>query len=259
MSFKSKVLAAAATLIMVGGVGAAGALTAGSAAAATPSCGPSCVDLFAQQFGSHKTPGYVLDVLKQGEKVGQPIILFRSANYDPAEDFAASYQGKVSDFYGAGLVSASLDLHYGAGIGLTGVPAAGNGFPDDWAFEIQYAPYGVDSSLCVGLASTATSGEGVTLQPCGTSSTTVWVIDQADSSTGHMTPILKEYVPLINGSDTNFSQPFVLTYPSAGFPTDTPRPELTVRNVGGFSNPSTHDPAGVDGDQMWGADTGTLG
>ena len=39
MSIKSKVLAAAATLTMVGGVGAAGALTAGTASAATPSCG----------------------------------------------------------------------------------------------------------------------------------------------------------------------------------------------------------------------------
>jgi len=40
MSIKSKVAAAAATLTLVGGVGAAGTLTAGTASAATPSCGP---------------------------------------------------------------------------------------------------------------------------------------------------------------------------------------------------------------------------
>ena len=42
MSFKSKVLAAAATLTLVGGVVMAGALTAAPAGAATPSCGPAC-------------------------------------------------------------------------------------------------------------------------------------------------------------------------------------------------------------------------
>src|SRR5208282_5781579 len=75
MSIKSKVLAAAATLTLVGGVGMAGALTAGSASAATPSCGGSCVDIFSQQFGTHHTLNDVVDVLRQGEKVGQPIIL----------------------------------------------------------------------------------------------------------------------------------------------------------------------------------------
>ena len=44
------------------------------------------------------------------------------------------------------------------------------------------------------------------------------------------------YFPLINGSDTNFSQPSVLTYPINGFPTDKPRPQLTVTNLTGFSN-----------------------
>ena len=113
MSIKSKVLAAAATLTLVGGVGAAGALTAGSAAAATPSCGPACVNLFSYQFGTHATPNYTVDVLRQGEKVGQPIILFRTANYDPALDWTFSFQGTVADFFAAGLVSSAVALHYG--------------------------------------------------------------------------------------------------------------------------------------------------
>ena len=105
MSIKSKVLAAAATLTLVGGVGVAGALSAGTASAATPSCGHSCLNLFSHQFGSFKSPNYTVDVLRQGEKTGQPIILFRQANYDPALDWTVAFQGLVSDFLAAGLVS----------------------------------------------------------------------------------------------------------------------------------------------------------
>src|SRR6202041_603532 len=193
MSIKSKVLAAAATLTLVGGVGVAGALSAGTASAATPSCGNSCIDIFSHQFGTHKSPNFVVDVLRQGEKVGQPIILFRTANFDPAEDWTAAFQGTVADFFAAGLVSSAVDLHYG------GLAA---GFPNDPAFENEYAPFGVDSGLCLGVATTAVQGEGVTLQPCGVSSKTVWILDYLDSWS---TFIHGGYVPLINGSDTNFS------------------------------------------------------
>ena len=93
MSIKSKVLAAAATLTMVGGVGMAGALSAGTASAATPSCGSSCINIFSQQFGTHKSPNFTVDVLRQGERAGQPIILFRTANYDPALDWTAGVPG----------------------------------------------------------------------------------------------------------------------------------------------------------------------
>jgi hypothetical protein len=245
MSIKSKVLAAAATLTMVGGVGAAGALTAGTASAATPSCGWSCLDLFSHQFGNHGSPNYVVDVLRQGEKVGQPIILFRTANFDPAEDFTFAFQGTVADFFAAQMVSAQVDLHYGGGA---------VGFPNDFAFENEYAPFGVDSGLCVGVASTAVQGEGVTLQPCGVSSKTVWIVDTFDSpATLH-----HDYVPLINGSDNNFSHPFVLTYPNNSFPTDMPRPQLTVTNITGESNGPGPVLGTVNVNQLWGADFGIL-
>ena len=52
MSIKSKVLAAAATLTLVGGVGMAGALSAGTASAATPSCG-SLLHQYLQQAVRH--------------------------------------------------------------------------------------------------------------------------------------------------------------------------------------------------------------
>jgi hypothetical protein len=242
MSFKSKMLAGAATLALIGGVGTAGAL---SASAATPSCGRNCIDIFSRAFGTHRTPGYVMDVLRQGAKVGQPIILFRTSNTDPAEDFVPSIQGTTSDFFAAGLVSAAVNLHYGGGA---------VGFPDDPAIELEYAPFGVDSGLCTGVAATATAREGVTLQPCGVSAKTVWIIDTNDSPV----TLRGGYVPLINGSDTNFSHPFVLTYPGNGFPTDKPRPQLFVNNLTGFSHGIGTPIGSVNDTQLWGANFGVL-
>jgi hypothetical protein len=253
MSIKSKVLAAAATLTLVGGVGAVGALTAGSASAATPSCGRHCIDIFSKQFGTHRSPNFVVDVLRQGSKVGQPIILFRTSNADPAEDFTVAYQGLTSDFLAAGLVSDAVALHYGCTTAVFGDCSAG---VNDPAFEIEYAPFGAESSLCLGVAATAFNDEGVTLQPCGVSSKTVWIADVADSPS----TVYNGYIPVINGSDTNFSQPFVLTYPNIRYPTDTPRPQLVVTNLTGFSHgfPPGPELGTVDVNQLWGADLGVL-
>jgi hypothetical protein len=252
MGLKSKVFAAAATLTLVGGVSTVGML---SASAATPSCGGACVDIFSRVFGTHRTPNFVLDVWRQGAKVGQPIILFRTSDTDPAEDINASFQGQTSDFFGAGLVSAAVELHYGAGLGLpTTNPATGNGFPNDPAFELEYTPFGVGSGLCVGVAATAVQGSKVSLQPCGASSKTVWIVDTGDSVT-----INRGYVPLVNGSDTNFSHPFVLTYPSNGYPTDKPRPQLTTNNLTGFTGNFLIPILGtINDNQLWGADFGVL-
>jgi hypothetical protein len=243
MSFKSKVLAAAVTVTVVGGVSSVGVLSAG---AATPSCGNSCIDIFSRQFDTHHNPQFVMDVFHGSVSVGQPIILFRSSNSDGAEDFTISFQGLVSDFFAAGLVSAALNLHYGGG-------SAGS--VDDPAFEIEYSPFGVESGLCVGTATTAIQGEGVTLQPCGVSGKTVWVLDTFDQP---FTFFFHGEAPLINGSDNNFSHPFVLTYPKNGFPTDRPRPQLQVTNLTGFSNGFGPIVGTVIDAQLWGANFGVI-
>ena len=253
MSVKSRFIAAAATLAVVGGISTVGAL---SASGATPSCGQNCADVFSRAFGTHRTPNFVLDVLRGGVKTGEPIILFRTSNTDRAEDFAPSIQGTTADFYAAGLVSSAVALHYGC--------VQGSNFPnciahsvDDPAVELEYSPDGRDTGLCVGLASTATAREGVTLQPCGVSAKTVWIIDANDSPA----TLRGGYVPLINGSDTNFSHPFVLTYPANGFPTDKPRPQLFVTNLTGFAQgnvPLGQQIGSVDDTQLWGADFGVL-
>jgi len=265
MSFKSKVLAAAATLTMVSGVGTMGVLTAGTAGAATPSCGPACINIFSRDFGTFKSPNFTLDVLRQGARVGQPNILFRVSNSDPALDWSLSFQGSVSDFCAAALVSALTCLHYGGaghfnavgGQCPTGtVGPDKNGvctYPDLPAWEVEYAPFGVDSGLCMGVAATASQNEGVSLQPCGVSGKTVWIGDTLDNPFSH-------YVPVINGSNTNFSHPFVLTYPNNSFPTDKPRPQIQVRNLTGFTQPGGIFPVitSVSSNQLWSATFGVL-
>jgi hypothetical protein len=246
MSFKSKVLAGAASLALVGGLAVTGGL---SASAATPSCGanffnnaplpPGCINVFSRQFGTHRTPNFLMDVWRQGARVNQPIILFRSSNSDPAEDFTISLQGTVAQFNAAGLVNDATNLHYST----------------ETALELEYSPYGVQSGLCVGVAATAIQNEGVSLQPCGVTAKTVWIGDTVDQPIQFIT---RGYVPLINGSNTNFSHPFVLDYPANGFPTDVPRPQLKVDNLTGFSSGFGPIVGTVPNTQLWGATFGPV-
>jgi hypothetical protein len=261
MSIKSKVLAAAATLTLVGGAGMAGVLTAGPASAATPSCGNDCINIFSEDFG----PGFVVDTFRQSQKVGQPNILFRAGNFDPAEDFTVAAQGTVADFFAAGLVSSAVNLHFGGGGCLvfnSQTQKCVIPFPNDPAVEFEYAPFGVNSGLCVGVAATAFQGEGVTLQPCGVSAKTVWILDVGGTrfaGADDVNALLRGFIPLINGSDTNFSHPFVLTYPKNAHPTDKPRPQLQVANLTGFSNGHGGPILGsVSSNQLWGATFGVL-
>jgi hypothetical protein len=262
MFIKSKVFAAAAAMTLVGGAGAAGAFTIGMA-------------------GDYPQPNFLLDVLHQSEKAGQPVILFRTSNTDPAEDFTIADEGLVSDFNAAGLVSSALDLHYG-GAGCedydTATATCITFYPDDEAYEIEYAPFGVDSGLCMGTAATAVNGTEVSLQPCGATARTTWITDAADaigitpppSETPTPSPTDTDLVtgpsivspaivpaaadnpffPLINGSGTNFSHPAVLSYPQNAFPTDMPRPQLTTQALQIDSSGT------VNTNQMWGVDGG---
>ncbi len=181
MSIKVKFFAAVAAVTIAGGLGAAEAPTA---SAATPSCGASCINLFARLYG----PAFVLDVLNQGANVGQPIILAPASSSNPGEDFIASDQGLVSDFIAAGLVSLGL-----------------SGYNSKPAFEFEYAPFGVATGLCVAVGATPANNTPVSLQPCGVSAKTAWIIDQPITSSG-------TYTSLINAAtDTSFSNPYSLT------------------------------------------------
>jgi hypothetical protein len=79
----------------------------------------------------------------------------------------------------------------------------------------------------------------------------VWIVDTLDSP-------FTISVPLINGSDTNFSHPFVATYPAGSYPTDKPRPQVFVTNITGQANGGGPVLGTVDDNQLWAFDTGVL-
>jgi hypothetical protein len=258
MSVKSKVFAVAASLTLVGGAGVAGLATSATANAATSECGIQCWDIFSPEFGHHKSPNFLIDSFKQGQAVGTPVILFQATNSDPALDFTVGTPDLVSDYWQAGLVTSEVALHYGceAGVDFANCSGTGGVGVDDYAFEIQYAPYGAPTGNCVGVAATATSGEKVSLQPCGVSGKTLWILDTLDAP---WIDFHTGYFPLINGSDTNFSQPFVMTYPSNGYPTNEPRPQLEVTNLSGtVIDPFSPVVQDVNSNQLWGADFGQV-
>jgi hypothetical protein len=229
MSVKAKLTAGAATFVMVGGgLGMAGTLTA---SAATPSCGSSCISLYTQKYGTH----YFVDVYQQRAAAGQESILFQGSNSDPALDFTFKWEGSVDSFYHHyGLVTAAFDHTYGS----------------DQAYEFQYSPYGVNSTFCLstwpGVA--PQPGYKVRLERCGLYSNTLWAGDSANKITrhGHL-----EYQPLINGANNSFSNPEVLNYP-AGNPTDLPRPVLNVQPENTYSNGTVFD------NQEWGYKLGPI-
>ena len=189
MSIKSKVLAAAAVLTVAGGLSTVGTVAAN---AATPQCGPGCVEVYSMKYATATSLGFVETVLLGIPLRGVPTIVQRASSSNPAEDLIVPLGGPVpvSEFYTAGLVSAAVNEHYG----------------NKLAVQLEYAPYGKPTGLCTAVATTAYQDEHLSLQPCSTAGTTVWILDFADSPTPtHVT------FPIINGSDTDFVHPFVMT------------------------------------------------
>jgi Putative Ig domain/IPT/TIG domain len=230
MSIRSKILVSAAVLTLAGAAVTTGAM---SANAETPSCGGTCVE-----FSAASSPQLILDDPGSIQATGTPITTFPPSVTNPAEDFVIVSAEPVVDYYQAGLVTAAVALHYGC---VPGVDFAqcGPGQVDDLAFELEFAPGGAPTGQCVGVAATAVAGEQVTLQPCGVSGKTLWIANSTTSVTSASGP-------LVNGSDTNFSQPFVLT--------------ATSTSAGGsLETENLEVPAGqVPSDQLWSATTGPL-
>jgi len=220
MSIKTKVLAAAATLTVAGGLGTVGALPA---TAATPQCGPHCIQVFSAKFITNGSPDFVETVFRGVGTVGQPTIVAPPSSTDPAGDLIVPRAGLVSAFFAAGLVSAAVNQHYGS----------------ELAVQIEFAPLGQPTGLCSALATTAYQNEGLTLQPCSTPGTTVWIVDRADSP-GPMTAPF----PIVNGSTTDFTHPFAMII--HGNPGHKRFPQIKVQRLRG-------NPDHVRISQLWGA------
>jgi hypothetical protein len=219
MSVRSKVITAAAALAIVTGVGAAGTQTAN---AATPECGETCLSLYSAAFGTSQSPNFVLDVLNNVPRTGQPLILAPASGTNQGEDFIADTPEPVSTWVEAGLMSPGLDPLYGK----------------LYATEIEYVPYGAPTGECVGLGADTSILAPVTLQPCGVSAHTLWIFDGATTQPGSL-------FALISGTtDSNFRQPISLTTLLPGLP-------LTTAALTSSLSPQA-------GHQRWGYDAGVL-
>jgi hypothetical protein len=233
MSVRIQVLAAAAATTTAVGTGTVGMPPAD---AATPACGPGCIAVFSPEFGTTGDPRFVEAVLDRDATVGRPLVLQRASGSDPSEDFLPR-GGLVSDFFAAGMVSAAVNGHYGS------LRAA----------QLEYAPSGVASGLCVGLAGTAYEHEPLGLQPCSVPGTTVWIVDTADSPA----TAAAGYSPLVNGSTTDFTRPFAMTYPAGAAPADEPAPQIHVSRLRVCADADPAERA-VPGRQLWGTLLGVL-
>jgi hypothetical protein len=190
LSIKRKVLAAVAALTIVCGVSAA---ATGAASAASPQCAEHCISVFSSELGTYDQLNFVEAVLGDGEaRIGQPVGLKQANKFDPTQDIkpdAPVPMATVSDFFAAGMVSAEANRHYGH------LPAV----------QQRYAPFGMDTELCVGLASVK-QNEGLTLQQCSVPGTSVWVVREDLA-------IPPGYFPIVNAATTDFRRPFAMHLP----------------------------------------------
>jgi len=222
MSIKSKAFAAAAVLTLAGGLSAAGTV---AASAATPQCANKCLTPRSAAY-----PGFVETVLLGIPLRGMPTIVSPAAGWNPGEDFTVPAGGPMpaSYFVPSGMVSAAVASQYEP--------------PDYYALQLEYAPYGKPTGLCSGIATTAYQDEALSLQPCSTPDTTVWILDFADSQ-------IHGDFSIINASTTDFTHPYVMTI--LGNPAHQLYTPIIMQHL-------TGNPGNVPANQLWATAAGTL-
>jgi hypothetical protein len=188
-------LSAAGALLVLGASSAAQA-SVRVAPDATPACGNNCFNLYSLAFGrnliqSANVPG---DNGGTGWKVGQTVNLKYATDSSPNEDFTGGFVGTVSQLCSEGQLSPYICNTYGSTSTYQG------NFP---VYESDFSPYGNETGLCVGVKRPLTQNENVSLQNCGAGPDTFWVADLAHAHIG--------YTPFLNGADSNYTHPFVLT------------------------------------------------
>lgn len=198
---------------------AVGIALAPAAHAATTQCGDNCEALYNLTFGTADVVA-VAGASGTSARTGQAVELLAASGGNQGEDWVLEDEGTVADFFAAGYISAAFNLHYSG----------------DEVYEYDYIPFGTFTGECLGVASVAGNGTPVSLQPCGISAKTLWATDTADQ--------FQRQLPLINGSDTNFSFPYVLTADSTG------RSMTTHMLTGGNGV--------IDTGQYWGTEFGVL-
>jgi hypothetical protein len=229
MSIKRRLQAAVATVTLVGGVTAAVPF---GASAGTPACGPSCLSVFSPELGTYAHPNFVEHVFGGIASVGTPTGLNAASGSDLSEDFINPHPGSVSEYYALGLVSAQVNSHYGA---LK-------------ASQLEYAPSGVPSGLCVAVATDPFENEALSLQPCTVLGRTVWII----GTTLSPSTAAAHLFPIVSGATSDFARPFAMSYPRH-VDTTEPLPPITLRRLQFQGDDST-----LPETQLWGVTSGVL-
>jgi hypothetical protein len=215
MSFRRNLACGIAALTLSAGTAlAAGATTPASAASVV--CGRFCMTMYNENH-----TGYVMAVSGGGSGTAGQALTMSAAGPDAYEDFQQVDVGTVASVYAEGLVSSVVDQNW----------------PSDTVYEYEYTPAYARSGLCVGTATSGGYDVPVTLQPCGATSTVMWVLLPQSVPAGNV------FAPLVNGSDTS------ATYPSVLFGDS---PMITYPLVLSLSVP------GYNVFEMWGVDQGAL-
>ena len=234
MSIKRNVLAIGAIIAFAGGLIAVGTTPAKAATLACDSQSvddPVCISIFSRALGAYGDPNVVEAVLDGVAAVGQPVILAPADRSDTALDFKP-VGGTVADFYAIGMLSAEVNSHYGP------LPAA----------QIEYAPNGIRTGLCAGVAVVAFQNEGLTLVPCDVPGRSVWILDfDASPETA------PAWFPIVSGSTTDFSHPFAMTYPQDQYANPARTQQIIVRRLQFVGDQHT-----LRDTQLWGAHIGVL-
>jgi hypothetical protein len=168
---------------------AGGAVTAAApaASAATTQCGSACFTFASGEYGE----SYVSAIQSRGPEQGSVVTLAGSGNFE-GEDFMSLDAGTTTQFFQDGIVPVTLAKNW----------------PGYQLYEYEFAPFGHPSNLCIGTATAAVSGAELSLQPCGVNDQTLWLPETHDAING--------FEPIIAGSDTRSTAPYVITAGSPG-------------------------------------------
>jgi len=164
------------------------------AGAATTQCGSACFTFAAREYGET----YVSAIQARLVGQGSVVTLAGSGNYK-SEDFRSIDVGTTTRLWEDGIVPITLAKNW----------------PSQQMYEYEFTPFGQGSNLCIGTATAAVSGTELSLQPCGVNDQTLWLPETKEAVNG--------FEPIIAGTDTRSTAPYVMTAGSPGAALTTQR------------------------------------
>lgn len=204
MRFSKITLAGAATVaaLALSAAGMSGA-SASVKPAATPACGTNCQD-YSSLLLANDGDNSILNAFVSGDTGRVPtrpvdVNFNMASNGHPNEDWGYQVIGTVGQFCQNGFNTGGI---------LAENSVACTTYRNFPAFELNWQPFGVESGLCAGTSGPVTAGQNVKLELCGKYQGSIFVLD---TGLGVRSASGQQYEPAIDGADTGFSHPFVLT------------------------------------------------